>query len=192
MTDEQLMAHLQEGNESAFNELYSRYGNRMYGYFYRMLYQDKELAADFTQNLFLKIFEKAKSYNSDYNFSTWIYTIASNMCKNEYRRQSKPIPIRYLQQRLFEIIQPKGPRNVDQEIFRKHLQNALNELDDKQKQCFALRFQEDLSVKEISEIMDCPEGTIKSRLHYTLKKLSEKLVLFKPSQKEIKNGKRIK
>ena len=87
-SDEALIQLLSNNNEKAFNELYGRYAEQMFHFFYKMLYQDEELAEDFCQNLFLKIFEKANSYDPKYKFSTWIYTMATNMCKNEYRRNS--------------------------------------------------------------------------------------------------------
>lgn len=191
-SDAQLVVYIAKGNEAAFNELYARYAQRMYAYFYKMLYQDKELASDFTQTLFLKLFEKAKSYNSQYAFSTWIYTLAGNMCKNEYRRQSRPDPILQMPQKMFDVSLPLGPQNIDSEIFNKHLQHAINELDSIHKQVFVLRYQDELSIKEISVIVDCPEGTVKSRLYYTLKKLSDKLIEFKPDSQKKKNERNIK
>ena len=189
LSDEQLVKLLSKRDEASFNELYARYKDKMYSYFYRMLYQDKDLAADFTQSLFLKVFEKADSFRLDGKFSTWIYSIAGNMCKNEYRRNSRPVPIIFLQQQLFDIVQPKGPGNVDEEIFYKHLQHAINELEPKHKACYVLRFQQELTIKEISESLEVPEGTVKSRIHYALKKLSAKLMQFDPNPKNINNGK---
>lgn len=190
LNDAKLISFISKGDEGAFNELYMRYSQRMYAYFFKMLYQDKELAADFTQSLFLKVFEKAKNFNSDYSFSTWAYTIASNMCKNEYRRQGRPDPVIKMPLLAFNITEAKGPANLDSEIFQKHLQAAINELEEKHKQCFVLRYQDEHSIKEIAEILDCPEGTVKSRIFYALKKLSEKLADFKPdAQKKSNEGK---
>lgn len=192
LNDNKLISLISKGSEGAFNELYMRYSQRMYAYFYKMLYQDKELAADFTQNLFMKVFEKAGSFNADFAFSTWIYTMASNMCKNEYRRKSRTEPIIQMPLQLFDISNPKGPENLDLEIFNRHLQLAINELESKHKQCFILRYQDELSIKEISEILDCPEGTVKSRLFYSLKKLATKLADFKPNHQIESNGKNAK
>lgn len=63
-------------------------------------------------------------------------------------------------------------------MFEKHLALALEQLDETQRQCFVLRYQEEMSLKEIADIQDCPEGTVKSRLFYTIKKLSGKLRTF--------------
>ena len=173
---------LTKGHEAAFDELYHRYAQKMHSYFYRVLYQDKELAADFCQTLFLKIFEKASTYNNSFKFSTWLYTVASNLVKNEYRRQEKPMPTLFIQKAQPPHVEPQGPKNLDQEIFDKHLQAALNKLDEKHRFCFILRYQEEKSIKEISEILACPSGTIKSRIHYTLKKIAEDLKLLHPNK----------
>lgn len=183
-SDEELMAFLVDGIEPAFDELYSRYADRMHAYFYKLLYQDSELAADFCQILFLKIFEKASSFNSNYQLSTWIYTIASNMVKNKYRNDDKPRPTLFIQSTHDQSVEPEGPKNIDQEIFQKRLQKALNKLEDKHRICFILRYQEEKSIKEIATILACPNGTIKSRIHYTLKKLSEELFQLNPNSKQ--------
>ena len=86
-SDEDLIISISNGNNDAFNELYSRYKDRLHYYFYRMLSQDKEIAKDFLQEIFMKIIYKANYFDPKMNFSTWIFSIANNMCKNEYRRQ---------------------------------------------------------------------------------------------------------
>jgi len=181
-TDEVLITLLSRGKKDAFNELYSRYGEALYHFFYKMLYQDEEIAADFCQNLFLKVFEKANTFDKQYKFSTWIYTMASNMCKNEYRRRSRNKPTVYLDN-FIKSINPKAPQKLDQDIFQAHLQNAINKLDDKHKICFVLRYQENKSISEISDLLGIPKGTIKSRLHNTLRKLERDLQMFNPKKK---------
>lgn len=185
-TDEELVDLLLKGNEAAFDELYQRYAEKLYHFFYKMLYQDKELAADFCQTLFMKIFEKAYTFNPSQKFRTWIYAIASNMCKNEYRRNSRPKPTIYLEDS-FKKVEPRAPGKIDSEIFNTQLQLAINKLDDKHRLCFILRFQEEKSIAEISKVLDCPPGTIKSRLHYTLKKLAVQLNQFNPKKKKVGN-----
>lgn len=162
------------GCELSFSEIYNRYGQRMHNYFYRMLWQDAQVAEDFTQDLFLKIIEKKNYYNPEKKFSTWIYTVAGNMVKNEYRRVSrkKPLP------EITDVLEENFSEKMDGVVFEKHLKNALDNLDENQKQCFVLRYQEEMSMKEIAEIIGCPEGTVKSRLFYTVKKLSKKLRAF--------------
>jgi len=72
------------------------------------------------------------------------------------------------------------PNALDRSLFTARLTDALEELEDIHRTCFILRYQEELSIKEISEVMDCPEGTVKSRLYYALRKLSDKLQVFRP------------
>ncbi|MEO1258839.1 MAG: RNA polymerase sigma factor [Bacteroidota bacterium] len=174
MHDEELMRRSVNGCEQSFAEIYDRYGQRMHSYFYRMLWQDAQLAEDFTQDLFLKIIEKRNYYNPEKKFSTWLYTVAGNMVKNEYRRVSrkKPLP------EMTDVLEENFSEKMDQVVFETHLNNALNSLDDLQKQCFVLRYQEEKSMKEIAEIIGCPEGTVKSRLFYTVRKLANKLRAF--------------
>jgi len=175
------MTLLAKGSEGAFNELYARYAESLYHFFYKMLYQNEEFAADFCQNIFMKVFEKVDSYDVQYKFSTWIYTMASNMCKNEYRRNSRKRPTIYLDQKI-NITEPQAPKKIDQDIFQTHLQEAINKLDEKHKLCFILRYQENKSISDISQLLDCPQGTVKSRLHNTLRKLSKELYLFDPKK----------
>ena len=165
------MARSADGCERSFSELYDRYGQRMHSYFYRMLWQDVQVAEDFTQELFMKIVEKRAYYDPDRRFSTWIYTVAGNMVKNEYRRVSrkKPLP------EMTDVMQEDFSENMDSAVFEKHLNKALEGLDEVQKQCFILRYQEEMSMKEIADIIGCPEGTVKSRLYYTVRKLAKKL-----------------
>ncbi|MBK9017555.1 MAG: RNA polymerase sigma factor [Saprospiraceae bacterium] len=175
LPDEQLMRRLaNDGCELSFGELYDRYSERMHRYFYRMLGRDTHRADDFTQELFMKVVEKTTLFDPERRFSTWLYTVAGNMVKNEYRRQSRqpePPPVD-------DFFGENFSEDIDNQIFEQHLHLALDELDETQRQCFVLRYQQDLSVREIAEILDCPEGTVKSRMFYTLKKLGNKLRAF--------------
>lgn len=184
-SDEALMQWMCKGDSKAFDELYGRYYEKMYYYFFRMLYQDGNKAQDFTQDLFIKLIEKPHLFDSDRKFSTWFYTIASNMCKNEYRKQQIPF---------FNIddYQDSLPNEdipitleLDQKLFQKHLKESIEKLKPAHKNSFILRYQEYLSIKEISEIEGVPEGTIKSRLHHALQFLADELAVFNPQNKEI-------
>ena len=187
-TDEGLMQLIANGKSNAFDELYLRYGKRMYNYFLRMLRQDTEKAMDFTQDLFLKIIEKPKAFDPSRKFKTWIYTVASNMCKNEYRRHQNHNTHLGIEEQQFNYDANYIFDEIDQAIFNEALSKAIDGIGGLHQECFVLRYQEDLSVREIAEVLDCPEGTVKSRLFYTLKKLSEQLYIFHPSfEKHKKN-----
>ncbi|MDX1912821.1 MAG: sigma-70 family RNA polymerase sigma factor, partial [Saprospiraceae bacterium] len=156
-------------NERAFAVLYDRYGPRMYRYFYRMLWRDKEKAADFTQELFLKIIEKPHLFDPERNFRTWLYSLAINLCKNEYRRPQMP----EFPRETPDLWDDSLPEWIDQAVFDSCLRKGIDNLNEAQRQCFVLRFQEELSVAEIAQIVACPEGTVKSRLHHAVRQLRE-------------------
>lgn len=166
-------------DSKAFEELYDRYSKLMYNYFHRMLWKDKEKARDFTQDLFSKIIHKNDLFDDKRSFKTWLYSIAHNMCKNEYAkhevRKDAHSDIKYHQP---GIEKSKADVDLDKSEFKRELEIALSELDEVKRTTFELRFYQEMSIQEISEAMDCSEGTVKSRLFYTLKQLNEKLKAF--------------
>lgn len=172
--DEALLPLLKNGQHTAFDELYKRYGQKMFSYFFRMLWKNKELAEDFTQDLFVKLINNADAYLEGRNFSTWLYSIANNMCKNEYRKQE----VRKTHGQLHRVETVSDAVNPDMRRFKEAVHNCTNELPEEKKALYILRFQENLSVPDISKIMNIPEGTIKSRIFYLLKEMKEKLKEF--------------
>ncbi|RMG73686.1 MAG: sigma-70 family RNA polymerase sigma factor [Bacteroidetes bacterium] len=177
-TDEALMDLLaRERHEGAFDELYRRYSQRMLHFFYRMLDRDEAVAQDFLQELFLKLVEKPHRYDPRRRFSTWFFTVASNMVKNEYRRRGVRRGEVPLTDALPVGIPPQedGP---DRATLTAQLEQALDQLNPAQREAILLRYREEHSIKEISELMTCSEGTVKSRLFYGLRQLARGLVAF--------------
>ena len=181
-SDEYLMTLLQQGQASAFDELYERYSQRLLHFLCRMLNGDEQKAQDFLQDICLTIIEKADYFNPDKKFSTWIFTIAGNMCKNEYRRRGKQTCMdnNTIDSNYFYTDQ-STETNLDKKTFHELLRKELYKLDHQKKSVFLLRFQEHRSIKEISEILGCAEGTVKSRLFYTTRYLAKTLQEFKHS-----------
>lgn len=181
-TDASLVQMMARGNTRAFDELYARYSTKLLCYFRKMLNNDTEKSQDFLQDLFVKLIEKSSYFDTSRNFSTWIYTLACNMCKNEYRNHA--IRGRILEENgAFIFYNEKSPdlENIDLSLFKKKLEKELEKMDYHHRQTFVLRYYEELSIKEISAILDCAEGTVKSRLFYILKKLGVKLAIFNPA-----------
>jgi len=170
-SDEELMPLLKSGHRMAFDELYKRYGQKMFSYFFRMLWKNKELAEDFTQDLFIKLIKNVDIFIEGRQLSTWLYSIAHNMCKNEYRKQE--LRKTHMQQVHKEPLSVM--LNPDLKKFKEAVYQCTNELPEEKKTLYILRFQENLSVPEISSIMNINEGTIKSRIFYLLKEMKEKL-----------------
>jgi RNA polymerase sigma-70 factor (ECF subfamily) len=177
--DEQLMTLVGQHNQRAFEELYGRYGKLMFNYFLRMLWKDKEKARDFTQELFTKVYQKPHLYDPSRPFKTWLYSIAHNMCKNEYaklevRREAQST----LKTESTGITSPVAQKDMDRKTFMEKLASVLAQLDEVKRETFELRFVQELSIIEISEVMGVSEGTVKSRLFYLLKDLNGKLKAF--------------
>jgi RNA polymerase sigma-70 factor (ECF subfamily) len=168
-TDEALMQAIASRQERAFAELYDRYSSRIYRFIFRMLQRDDARAEDLTQELFLKIIEKPHLFNPEKSFKTWVYTLAANLCRNEFRRPPLPEP------EPVDIWTADLPEISDTDWLEQKLRLQISLLPDAQRQCFVLRYQEGLTVPEIAEILDCPEGTVKSRLHHAIRQLRTQL-----------------
>jgi len=172
---------LRGGSEKAFNELYRRYAKRMLFFFYTRLYKDEQKAQDCLQDLFMKVLDKLETFDTSKRFSSWIYAIASNMCKNEYRKNERS----WREEQNFDWTQLVDTTAfgsfysaTDKALFIESLQQQLSEMSEENRMIFLLRHQDGLTVPEISNIVDCPEGTVKSKLFYTTKKLFVKLNVF--------------
>lgn len=178
-SDEDLMRCVVRGESAAFDVLYGRYSRRLLYYFWRMLGQDEDKAQDFLHDLFLKIVERPELFSLDRRFSTWVFSVAHNMCKNEYRR---------LQVRRTEAVEADDlpfdgdelPDSIDRKNFAAMLELELEGIGEEHRTVFLLRYREHFSLREISEVLQCPEGTVKSRLFYTVRRLAARLKSFNP------------
>ena len=181
-TDNELMQGILDKDTRAFSELYDRYNGLLVNYFYKMLWQDKEKAQDFMQDLFAKIIEKPYLFDLKRNFKTWLFSVANNMCKNEYRKQAVRKNTSYDLDESYQIKDTAmdAMDKLQDSLFSENLNVELDKLDEKQKSTFVMRYFQAMPIKEIAETLDCSEGTIKSRLFYTLKKLTVSLKDFAP------------
>lgn len=177
-TDEELMMLLTEREQQAFDELYARYSKMILNFFYRMLNYDREKAEDMLHDLFLKIIEKPHLFDNSKKFVTWMFTVANNMVKNEYRNSQVRNEYKNYQLNMQEQ-SVAGSEKIDKDIFQEKLHTELVKIDPDLRTLFNLRFVEEMSIKQIAEIFECPEGTIKSRLFYLTKNLSIKLADYK-------------
>jgi RNA polymerase sigma-70 factor (ECF subfamily) len=130
------------------------------------LHYDYNKAQDLVQDLFVKILEKNHTFNNNQFFKSWIYKIASNMCNDEYRKNNVIKKYNDHIKSSLEII------TLNSETERE-LRKCINDLDSEQRSLIVLRFKLKLSIKDIAQIYECPEGTIKSRLFYATKELSK-------------------
>jgi RNA polymerase sigma-70 factor (ECF subfamily) len=144
-----------------------------------MLWKDEPTAQDFLHDLFVKLIEGPDRIDSSRPFSTWIYSVAFNMCKNEYRKQNfrKAMNGNWTNGQNVEFIQS----DMDQHAFQSQLENLLSQADEDNKGLFIMRYELELTVSEIATILKIPEGTVKSRLFYLKKKLADILKVFNPA-----------
>tara|TARA_R110002096_G_scaffold279708_1_gene473940 strand:- start:140 stop:730 length:591 start_codon:yes stop_codon:yes gene_type:complete len=180
-SDEELMLLYIKGDRKAFEQIYQRYGNYLVNFFNRKLWQDKEKAEDFTQELFGKIIDRPKMFDTTKKFKTWLFTIAANMCKNEYKRVEIRKNTSYDVPDGFEgrSVDDLADVNFDKQSFSESLKMELNKLKEKHREVFMLRHFEGLSLKEIADVLDINEGTVKSRLHNVTKTLASKLEVYR-------------
>lgn len=182
MTDESLMQHISKGDKRAFDELYNRYSGQLMGYFYRMLWKDREKSEDFVHDLFAKIVRKPELFDPSRKFKTWVYSVANNMCKNEYKKQE----VRKNTSNGLDQNYHVKDHNTDvfgevQDVqFKEAFEESLDQLDVKHSEVFKLRHIDGLSIKEIAEALDLSDGTVKSRLFYATKYLAQSLEDFNP------------
>lgn len=175
-SDQELLHSLGRGNSSALDELYSRYAKRIVFYCTKML-SDPQRAEDIVHDIFLKIIENPMIVDIQKPFSTWVFSCAYNACKNEYRRrQTKEIPQDELDEQLIQ--HAHFIHDTDRALFKELLEQSLDELSSEHRTVFILRYTEDFSLKEIAAVTGIPEGTVKSRLYYAVKKLAQQLHIF--------------
>ena len=179
--DEELMKLFAGGDRSAFEEIYNRYSKRILHFMFKMLNNDEEKAQDLLQDLFMKIVERPEMFDTTRNFKSWIFTVAANLCRNEYRK-GHVIEIEVDESLSNEATDSykKLISQIDKEVFRKQLKIELNRLSRDHKTVFILRIKEGFSIRDIAEIMECSEGTVKSRIFYCVQILAKRLKDFHP------------
>ncbi len=181
-----LLRRLRDRDERAFRELVSAHRDRVYNITFRMLGNRAE-AEDVAQEVFITVFKTIESFREESKFSTWLYRVAVNHCKNR---------IKYLARRhdrdrdeldesnanssssdapISAPIPSAPDRALEGAQMEKILQEAIAGLEEDQRLVVVLRDVEDLSIEEICEITGLPDGTVKSRLHRARLVLRKKL-----------------
>ena len=167
-----LMRRIQSGDMVAFNDMVNNYKDRLMNVIGRMLSSQEE-AEDVVQEAFVRVFQHRNSFDFKHCFSTWIYTIALNLARNELRRRKRFRfqDITDMQGNEAEIsVEMKLPSTIGQTLERE-----IKALPEKYKTAFMLRDIQEMSYEEVAQVMSVPLGTVKSRVNRARALLRERL-----------------
>ncbi len=181
MSDEALLSSSLEGNLVAFDLLVDRYYDRLYGYLIRFL-KDSDTAEDLLQETFLRVWRKRAEFKNIASFSTWIYTIAGNLARSEWRRRKRWRMLRIGPSRNEEEAAIELPDAgigpdliVENRVAIEELTKEVHKLPDRYREVVILRDIQGMTYEEIAGIVQVPVGTVKSRLNRGRLILQEKL-----------------
>ena len=184
LDDSGLVAAFLAGERRAFNELVGRYHVRLINFIYRTI-GDRERAEDLVQETFVRVYRHLHRFDQSKKFSTWVYTIAGNLAKNELRNRSRnPLVLFQTIKKNWEAdnrpLEWEDNTYRPDDLFRKrHLKemvdNAVSQLPEHHRLVFVLREMEGKTYEEISEITGVNLGTVKSRLHRARTSFAERI-----------------
>ncbi|ASS73961.1 RNA polymerase sigma factor SigW [Tumebacillus algifaecis] len=189
LIEQRIVKRAQKGDRLAFAELVELYKDKLYNLGYRMLGNQQE-AEDIAQEAFLRAYANLNKYNAQHKFSTWIYRIATNLCIDRIRKKKADYSLDAevdgvegadMYSRL------KAPGDTpEQEVMRREarqeVQDAIDALPENYRTAVILKYLHDLSLLEISEILEVPVSTVKTRIHRGREALRTSL---RPMQEEV-------
>ena len=182
--DAALMLRVKQGDAAAFTQLVEKYKQPIVNLVWRTV-RDETEAEDIAQNVFVQAWKSAPRYQATAKFSTWLFTIARNLCLNEFRRRSRH-PAESLDQMrddsddqpLFQVVD-KRIRGAQDELLQGELEHkvdaAIDALPENQRIALALCRQEELSYEEIAEVLGCSLSATKSLIHRARETLKARL-----------------
>lgn len=161
-----------KGDQSAFSDIVNLYQHKLYQVCFRML-GNKQEAEDIAQEAFVRAYINLHTYDQKRKFSTWLYRIATNLCIDRIRKKK---PDYYLDAEVagtdgldmyshIASTEKLPDETVEQMELQDRIQYEISRLPDKYRAVIVLKYIEDLSLQEISEILDLPLGTVKTRIH---------------------------
>jgi RNA polymerase sigma-70 factor (ECF subfamily) len=182
LSDWELVQRSRTGDRDAFRELVERYRRRIAALAIGML-RNRDDALDIVQETFTKAYQNLDRFKGDAAFYTWVYRIAYNLCIDHQRRETKQpqVSLEVDERGQAPQLPEDGPRRDqpferarDAEIAAR-VREAIDDLTPDHRAVILLRELEGLSYAEISQVLDCPKGTVMSRLHYARRQLQGRL-----------------
>ena len=175
-SDFELIDRVLSGNKVLFEELVNRYKKSVYYLTYRMVH-DHEDAADLSQETFLKAYQGLTKFKRRSSFHTWIYRITVNLCINHLRKKKSRQFVELDKTHSVEL--PAVLQELELEELQAMVNDAVNELPEKQRAAVILRIYHGLSHKEISDILECSVGTVKANYFHAIRNLRKSMKLQK-------------
>jgi RNA polymerase sigma-70 factor (ECF subfamily) len=188
VTDAELITRFNDGDAKAFEVLLGRYQRPIYNFIFRSV-RHKDHADELLQEVFLRVIQRSKDFKGQSKFSTWLYTIARNLCidhsrKMSFRRhKSLDSPMRSSKSgdegpSLLDRTAGKE-QGADRELIAarvtREVAQAVEALPEEQREVFLMRQLQGMPFKDIADIVGVPENTVKSRMRYALERLQEAL-----------------
>lgn len=183
--DNTLIQKAKSGDMAAFEQLLYRYDRHVLNIAYSFRNSEDD-AKDIYQEVFIRVYKGLKNFEFRSEFSTWLYRIATNVCisfkrrENRYDTDSLDASVYEDDEssvKLSDLIEGEGTSDslAVSSDYSKHINRALNQLPAQQKMAFTLKYYQGYKVKEIAEMMQCAEGTIKRYLFNAVNKMREQL-----------------
>ena len=179
LTDEELMLRVsRKDDDRAYDELYHRHARRIMGFLYRQLNGDETMAADLTQDVFMRVWTARERFSGK-RFRTWLLSIAYNLVKNHYRHNEHEKEYEQFAKQTQEEATDDGIiEQMENNAFDETLKKILEMMPPESRMLFSFRFEEELTVPQIAALMELPEGTVKSRLHVLTQTLKQKVTQY--------------
>jgi RNA polymerase sigma-70 factor (ECF subfamily) len=172
--DRALLQLFKEPNtkERAFTDLMKKYQERLYWHIRRLVVEHED-ANDVLQNMFIKVWNGLENFREDSQLYTWLYRIATNECLSFLEQQKKRSAVSFedIQDGLSE--QVKASENFDANKLEWKLQLAIQQLPEKQRVVFTLRYYDEMPYEEMSRVLDTSEGALKASYHHAAKKIED-------------------
>ncbi len=183
-SDFELIDRVLSGNRFSFEELVNRYKKSVYFLTYRMVH-DHEDAADLSQETFLKAYQGLRKFKRQSSFHTWLYRITVNLCINHLRKKRSR---QYVElEHTHSVEYPEILEDLELEELQTMVNDAVNELPEKQRAAVILRIYHGLSHKEISDILGCSVGTVKANYFHAIRNLRKSLQFRKDVEEGIEH-----
>ncbi|NOG44496.1 MAG: sigma-70 family RNA polymerase sigma factor [Calditrichaeota bacterium] len=178
MSETEILLRCKKGDKHAFGILVNLYKKRAYFSALGFVH-DRDRALDLSQEAFVKVWQSIKKIDPDRKFFTWYYTILKNVCLNDLRKKTNQ-PRPYSEFIDFDPEEIKDStvdisKTLENDELKKLIWDAINKLNKNEKEILLLREFQDLSYTEISEVLNCPQGTVMSRLYSARKTLKSKI-----------------